>query len=330
MQFFQLIIREVFTTQHRLFKYMEKTGKFWLYPLSDADTPHSEDASREENQWKLSIMEMMGALFGLASYNGVMVDASFPHYFYEKLLNVSKISHRTVGREGKLEESLEALEQLDPEAARGLRSVLSYQGNVEEDLMLTMTVSAGEQKGAVLKADSEGNPVKVTNFNRFEYVSRHLQWVLHDSVEAPFRSFQRGYMHVMGGKILALCTAEELDLLSCGRHELGDFRELEASTRYIGFTATSPAVVWFWSLVHTFSEQKKRKLLCFTTGSDRVPIQGLKDLKFVIQRSGNRNEQIPTAHTCYNILDLPEYDSLEKLREKLDIALEHAEGFGLR
>jgi E3 ubiquitin-protein ligase HUWE1 len=38
---------------------------------------------------------------------------------------------------------------------------------------------------------------------------------------------------------------------------------------------------------------------------------------------------LPTAHTCFNQLDLPEYPSEEVMREKLLIAIrEGAEGFG--
>ena len=38
---------------------------------------------------------------------------------------------------------------------------------------------------------------------------------------------------------------------------------------------------------------------------------------------------LPTAHTCFNQLDLPEYESEEQMREKLVIAIrEGSEGFG--
>jgi hypothetical protein len=39
---------------------------------------------------------------------------------------------------------------------------------------------------------------------------------------------------------------------------------------------------------------------------------------------------LPTAHTCFNHLLLPEYSSKEKLERMLLMALDNAEGFGLR
>lgn len=38
--------------------------------------------------------------------------------------------------------------------------------------------------------------------------------------------------------------------------------------------------------MHELSEEQKRQLLQFTTGSDRVPIGGLSQLKLVIARNG--------------------------------------------
>ena len=39
--------------------------------------------------------------------------------------------------------------------------------------------------------------------------------------------------------------------------------------------------------------------------------------------------RLPTAHTCFNVLLLPDYSSKEKLRERLLKAITHAKGFGM-
>lgn len=49
----------------------------------------------------------------------------------------------------------------------------------------------------------------------------------------------------------------------------------------------------------------------------------------MIQSMGSNDQLLPTAHTCFNILDLPVYSSKEVLRERLLLALEHEQGFGL-
>ena len=45
--------------------------------------------------------------------------------------------------------------------------------------------------------------------------------------------------------------------------------------------------------------------------------------------SGAGAARLPSAHTCFNQLDLPVYSTMEELREKLTIAIkEGSEGFG--
>ena len=77
-------------------------------------------------------------------------------------------------------------------------------------------------------------------------------------------------------------------------------------------------------------DNARKQLLAFVTGSDRAPIRGLGDLKFVIARNGPHSERLPTSHTCFNTLLLPDYNSREAVRKRLSTALGYSEGFGLR
>jgi hypothetical protein len=65
------------------------------------------------------------------------------------------------------------------------------------------------------------------------------------------------------------------------------------------------------------------------TGSDRAPILGLGSVKLYISRHGDDSEQLPSSHTCFNHLLIPDYSSKEKLRQKLILAINNSEGFGL-
>jgi hypothetical protein len=51
--------------------------------------------------------------------------------------------------------------------------------------------------------------------------------------------------------------------------------------------------------------------------------------RFQIHRAYGPQDRLPSAHTCFNQLDLLEYAGLEQLRERLALALrEGSEGFG--
>ena len=57
---------------------------------------------------------------------------------------------------------------------------------------------------------------------------------------------------------------------------------------------------------------------------------GLGELSLIIQRAGADSNRLPTAHTCFNALLVPEYASESKLGRLLVAAIENAQGFGLQ
>ena len=124
-------------------------------------------------------------------------------------------------------------------------------------------------------------------------------------------------------------TPAELELVVCGAEDL-DFHALEGATRYDGgYTKESAIIVNFWSVVHAFSDDEKKRLLSFSTGSDRCPVGGLGRQKSVISKGGPDSDRLPSAHTCFNVLLLPEYPTREKLERLLRLAIQNSEGFGM-
>jgi len=106
--------------------------------------------------------------------------------------------------------------------------------------------------------------------------------------------------------------------------------ELEAIAQYDdGYTESHPTIEMFWSVVREMSPTMKRRLLQFVSASDRVPLQGMHALTFVIQRNGMHSDRLPSAQTCFGRLLLPEYNSKEVLQERLHTALNLCVGFGL-
>lgn len=51
----------------------------------------------------------------------------------------------------------------------------------------------------------------------------------------------------------------------------------------------------FWETIHSFGEDQKRLFLQFTTGSDRAPIGGLKQLNMMIIKNGSDSDRYQTA-----------------------------------
>ena len=97
-----------------------------------------------------------------------------------------------------------------------------------------------------------------------------------------------------------------------------------------------PVIKALWAAVASFDEALQRDFLMFVTGSKTAPMGGLGALRppahssFKIQRAGPDSNALPTSHTCFNTLLLPEYDPPSKLRRHLEYAVrEGHEGFAL-
>ncbi|XP_059554257.1 E3 ubiquitin-protein ligase SMURF1 isoform X11 [Myotis daubentonii] len=118
--------------------------------------------------------------------------------------------------------------------------------------------------------------------------------------------------------------------------DLGDWK---SNTRLKHCAADSDIVRWFWQAVEAFDEERRARLLQFVTGSTRVPLQGFKALQgstgaagprlFTIHLIDANTDNLPKAHTCFNRIDIPPYESYEKLYEKLLIAVEETCGFAV-
>ena len=85
----------------------------------------------------------------------------------------------------------------------------------------------------------------------------------------------------------------------------------------------------FWEVVMSLDEELKKKFLLFTTGSDRVPVGGMGEMTFKVTKTNQDPANLPEAHTCFNQLVLPQYETKENLKEILIIAISNAEGFRL-
>lgn len=179
-----------------------------------------------------------------------------------------------------------------------------------------------------------GDSVPVTGQNRREFVDKYVQFLLVDRVSAQFEAFDRGFSYVCDRKLMEemfRSCPHELEEVVCGTQTL-DLGDLMRSAVYDGgLTAESDVVKWLWEVLGSCDEKRKRQFLQFVTGADRAPVGGLGSLspRFKIMKNGGHSERLPTAHVCFNILLLPQYNSKEWLADRLHKAIENDHGFGL-
>ncbi|KAH8205410.1 hypothetical protein TruAng_000489 [Truncatella angustata] len=327
-EFFRLAIAEALNPDYGAFTVDDRTRMTWFQPGS------------LQPEWKF---ELVGLLISLAVFNGLTLPITFPKALYMKLLNesVTELHHIADGW---------------PDLANGLTTLLEWDeadGSVEDIFARTYEFSI-DMFGQPISRQMEptnniswpqfpqypsaetlasGNPEDaplVTGDNREAYVSDYIRYLTDISVAPQYKAFARGFRTCLSTKSLRLLTPPLLQSMVEGTQEI-DIAELRRAARYVGWDASHRTVRDFWSIVKRYDDHMKRKLLEFVTASDRVPVGGMRNVQFVVQRNGAEEGDaghLPTAYTCYGTLLLPEYRDREVLKERLGMALENAQGFG--
>jgi E3 ubiquitin-protein ligase HUWE1 len=181
----------------------------------------------------------------------------------------------------------------------------------------------------------DGRHIAVTDSNKGEYVQLVAQHRTTSAFQTQLEALLRGFHAVVPREMVAIFDPLELELLISGLPEI-DLDDLRRHTEYHGGYKSSDVVIErLWRVLCKFTKEEKALFVQFTTGSSKVPLDGFASLRGSegVQRFNVHKafdiRQLPTAHTCFNQLDLPEYPTEEVMREKLLLAIrECSEGFG--
>ena len=300
-EFFILLIRQIFDPNYGMFSYNKNTRLYWFNHYSF------------EPKIKY---ELIGIIFGLAIYNSTILDVKLPITVYKKLLGIKP--------------TLEDMKECDPELYKTLSYLKTNNDiNLKEELDTNFSViddKFGEKLVIPLKENGENIMIDINN--KDEYVDLYLDWYFNKSISAFYNSFEKGFYKVFKKELSKLLTPEELELIICGT-QLLDFSELRRVCQYEEYTKDSETIKYFWEILLDFNEEEKKKFLSFVTGCDRAPIDGLGSLPITISNGGSDLNQLPSAHTCFNNLILPDYKDKEKMKKNILTAINYSEGFGL-
>jgi E3 ubiquitin-protein ligase TRIP12 len=117
-----------------------------------------------------------------------------------------------------------------------------------------------------------------------------------------------------------------------------------------GFNLDSPSVRNLLQTMSEFTQQQRRDFLQFITGSPKLPIGGTSTTSsplqhMLISTPGFKNltpmftvvckpseppytsdDYLPSVMTCVNYLKMPDYSTMDILREKLSVAIREGQG----
>lgn len=306
-EFFFLLSHEMFNPFYCLFEYSAHDNyTLQINPNSNINPEH------------LNYFKFIGRVVGLGVFHRRFLDAFFVGALYKMMLHKKVI--------------LQDMEGVDAEFYRSLKWTLDN----DIDGVLDLTFSAEDERfGELITVDLKpnGRDIEVTNENKKEYVELITEWRIYKRVEEQFKSFMDGFNELIPEDLVNVFDERELELLIGGIAEI-DVEDWKKHTDYRGYQETDEVIQWFWKCITEWDNEQKARLLQFTTGTSRIPVNGFKDLqgsdgprRFTIEKAGESN-QLPKSHTCFNRVDLPPYTDYEAMKQKLSLAVEETVGFG--
>uniref|UniRef100_A0A671QUJ9 E3 ubiquitin-protein ligase n=1 Tax=Sinocyclocheilus anshuiensis TaxID=1608454 RepID=A0A671QUJ9_9TELE len=292
-EWFFLLSKEMFNPYYGLFE----------YSATDNYTLQINPNSGLCNEDHLSYFKFIGRVAGMAVYHGKLLDGFFIRPFYKMML-------------GK-QITLNDMESVDSEYYNSLKWILE---NDPTELDLRFCIDE-DNFGQTYQVDLKpsGSDMVVTNDNKKEYIDLVIQWRFVNRVQKQMNAFLEGFTELIPIDLIKIFDENELELLMCGLGDV-DVNDWRQHTIYKnGYCPNHPVIQWFW---------KNSKFIYFKRKTTLVPWRGCSNgpQLFTIEQWGTP-DKLPRAHTCFNRLDLPTYESFEDLREKLLMAVENAQGF---
>lgn len=267
--------------------------------------------------------KFVGRVLGKCLRDSHLIRAHFTLSFYKLLLNCPF--------------TFEDLQDVDSEYYNSLRYVLDTP--VEEtglDLVFTTDGPGGEE----VELKRGGVDIAVTDENKHEYVELKANYIMHGRMAKERQALLNAFNEVVDLRDLAQVDPQELELMFSGTPEIS-IDDWEANTDYDQFQPSDKVIKWFWEVVRSWEHDKQAKLLQFVTGCSQLPAGGFKCLMGASQGNGPPiirrfrirklpGQELPRAHTCFNVLDLPPYKKKKEVVKGMEIAVEMGSlGFGM-
>ncbi|KAI8947386.1 hypothetical protein F4801DRAFT_582436 [Xylaria longipes] len=296
-EWFQVLARQMFDANYALF-----------VPVSSDRTTFHPNKLSGINDEHLLFFKFIGRIIGKALYEGRLLDCYFSRAVYKRILGKPV--------------SVKDMESFDPEYYKSL----SWMLNNDITDIITETFSVEDDEFGVTKVSDlceNGRNIPVTEENKHDYVRLVVEHKLLSSVKDQMEHFLKGFHDIIPAELISIFNEQELELLISGLPDV-DIDDWKSNTEYHNYTPSSPQIQWFWRALRSFDKEEVAKLLQFVTGTSKVPLNGFKELegmnginRFNIHRDYGNKDRLPSSHTCFNQLDLPEYENYETLRRQL-------------
>ncbi|XP_040822924.1 probable E3 ubiquitin-protein ligase HERC6 isoform X2 [Ochotona curzoniae] len=294
-EFFHCMFEEMTKPEYGMFMYPEKDSLMW-FPV----TPQPE-----KNYF------LFGLLCGLALFHSNIANLPFPLALYKKLLDQKP--------------TLEDLKDLSPVWGKSLQRILNSKADDFRKLDMNFSIYWDQNDVDLIP---NGISIPLNQTNKKDYVSRCVDYVFNVSVKEVYEKFQLGFYKVCDWELIEKFHPEELMMAMTGNPDY-DWKQFEENSQYLnGYHKSHHTIQIFWKAFHKLTLDEKKKFLFFVTARDRFHVKGLQKMGIIFCFSGTLSETDNLrATTCRSTLYLPNYKTMQRMEEALQVAIKYRHGF---
>ncbi|KAI4705656.1 hypothetical protein J4E81_000540 [Alternaria sp. BMP 2799] len=349
LEFYSTVSREFSKKKLKLWRENESSdqdeyafGKRGLYPAPMS----TEEASTENGEKRLELFKILGKFVARSMLDSRIIDVSFNPTFFRISDGSSAAVAPSLGAIKAVDEDLakslvllkqfaDAKKKVDNDnlsaaaKAAALNDIVIQDCRVE-DLALDFTLPG---YGSI-ELIPNGADTSVTIENVDTYVEKVIDFTLGSGVQRQADAFRAGFTEVFPYSALKAFTPDELVMLFGRTDEDWSLETLMDSIKADhGYNLDSKSVRNLLATMSEFDAQERRDFLQFITGSPKLPIGGFKALTpmFTVvckpsEPPYSSDDYLPSVMTCVNYLKMPDYSTVDILREKLSVAIREGQG----
>lgn len=173
-----------------------------------------------------------------------------------------------------------------------------------------------------------GSKIRVTKDNLNEFIEAAKNYRIHE-FDTQLKDLKKGFDLVMCYKnITSILHPNELKLLACGElncniEQMKKLFIVSVKDKSLDNEKVEKQIKMFWDVMESFSVEERMLFIKFSSGNIGLPAPGLKWVKD-IEVDIVPGKSMPIAHTCFSRVDVPLFDSQEKLAKILRASINFA------
>ena len=261
----------------------------------------------------LKMMNFVGRLMGMSLRSKMLLPFDFPPLIWKRLLDVDVSFEDLAGLDAVTSSFLTTLRSCEEDCVADAESFNAKYGT-------TLTFKYTGADGVERELERGSGSRLVTWENRLDFCHAVERRRL-EEFDEQVRHMAVGLGEVVPMEALRLFSWQQLEVLVAGVPTF-NIPLWKKNTRPSGIS--KERLDWFWTVIESLSPRDQAGFVRFAWGRSRLPTT--KDFSCKMKLSSAGRAALPIAHTCFFSIELPDYETYEKMRHGILTVIHYGVG----